>query len=93
MPHAGSDDINRIWGSELLGIMSPLYYPMETAVRHTTVGWKRFRGTGSVKFTSLGPTWRLVGSYEWDYKSPNIDYNYAYPTYMLYLQLPVNLPF
>ena len=26
-------------------------------------------------------TWRLMGSYKWGYKSPNMGYNYSYPTY------------
>ena len=25
--------------------------------------------------------WRFMGSYKWGYKSPNMDYNYDYPTY------------
>ena len=26
-------------------------------------------------------TWRFMGSYKWSYKSPNMAYNYSYPTY------------
>ena len=26
-------------------------------------------------------TWRFMGSYMWGYKSPNMGYNYSYPTY------------
>ena len=26
-------------------------------------------------------TWRFMSSYSWNYKSPNIGYNYTYPTY------------
>ena len=29
---------------------------------------------------SEGPAWSFMGSYKWSYKSPNIGYNYSYPT-------------
>ena len=29
----------------------------------------------------VGRTWRFMGSYKWGYKSPNMGYNYSYPTY------------
>ena len=53
---------------------------------------------GGVGFRLFRSTWRLMGSYMWSYKSPNIGYNYSCPTYnpiritslliTLYLQLP-----
>ena len=40
----------------------------------------------------LGSTWRFMGSYKWGYKSPNMGYNYSYPTYnSTYTYLPMNL--
>ena len=30
---------------------------------------------------SLNSPWRCLGSYKWSYMSPNMGYNYSYPTY------------
>ena len=35
---------------------------------------------GQASFTAK-PAWRFTGSYKWGYKSPNMGYNYSYPTY------------
>ena len=35
----------------------------------------------SVGVHGLGLTWRYMGAYNWGYQSPNMSYNYSYPTY------------
>ena len=46
-------------------------------------GIRTTRRQSSCALTSWrGPdhTWRFMGSYKWGYKSPNMGYNYNYPT-------------
>ena len=70
-------------GSRMQGLTLPVLSAVSHTVSKDSLSYHVYSYWRSRlnSLTPPNPAWRFMGSYKWNYKSPNIGYHYSYPTH------------